>query len=711
MKRLWRVVFLLYGTVSSAQNMTGSIAGAVTDAITQQPLLGANVFIESVKIGGTTDATGAFQFNAVPVGTYKLRVRIMGYDPAVQIVTVGENQSCHVVFKLHDAFLHMGQMVVTATRSEKILQDVPVATEVIVHDEMRERGAENVAQVLQERPGIVVEPNSSGGQVLRMNGLDAKHVLMLQDGVPIAGKLNSRVEMNLLDVDHLDRIEIVKGPGSALYGSEAMAGVINMISRGFTEQWQAQAGLRSGSFDLYSGHAGLSGSVSGVRVAAGMDYQQGGIDKNEVNINISEQKNNGGFVKLRWDNTTLGSLSAGLDYKKDILDSDDKDRLNRILDHETLVRRTGGHIKWDKTLTKRVAFKTMGYVSDYFRTYSSALRGAGVTSSIDTSKERLTGFRSDFFHQWGKKVLVDFGYDYSHCSFFSVRVKNREAKRDQQGVFGQVEMTPLSALTLAIGGRYDKITDLDGYFSPRFSAMWSLTPQLKLRSSWGQGFRAPNFIDMFTDYRNPYVIVLGNPDLKAEQSQGANAGMEYFWKDRLLMNIAVSWNRFKNMIVDYTMIPGSRTLPSTMSYRNIARSVFTGVEFQSRWQATAHMTVTLNYNYTHLDAEEQTNALNTVYPHTASLRLAYSMMKNRLKLILRDQFYSSRDIKPFDNMATQDYQIVHLGAVDLMDVTLFYQPSVQLAVRMGATNLRDYTNTDYGPWLGRRYFAGVEVTY
>jgi outer membrane receptor for ferrienterochelin and colicins len=598
----------------------------------------------------------------------------------------------------------MDQMVVTATRSEKLLQDVPVVTEVVSRQEFQERGAENLAQALEDRPGIVVEPNSSGGKVLRMNGLDGKHVLILKDGVPVAGKLNSRVEMNLFDVDDVDRIEIVKGPGSALYGSEAMGGVINIISRGFSQSWQGRSSLRGGSYDLASGHADVSGSVAGLDLVAGLDQQQGGIDKNEININISEQTSKGAFGRLRRQSKGLGTWSAGIDYKNDVQNSDDKDRLNRAVDHETDVRRSDYNLNWDKTLTRRVAVKATGYISDYFRSYSSQTRVAGAVATIDTSKEKISGFRSDVFHQWGKNVLMDFGYDFSHDNFFSVRVKNREVSRDQHGLFGQMEAKPWQPLTLVVGGRYDRITDLDGHFSPRISAMWSAASALKFRAAWGGGFRAPNFVDMYIDYRNPYITVIGNPDLKPERSQGYMFGIEQLLSNRVLLNATVSQNRFRDMILDYTVKPG------TQSYQNVAKATFTGFEWQSRFFLTNYLTATLGYNYTHISDLEQKEAVNTIYPHSASLRVTCSLLKNRVQVSLRDQFYSSRDIVTFDPVQGM-YQTTGKSAYDMLDATIRYRLFSAIDVRAGVTNVRDYTDKEYGPWIGRRYFAGLDLSY
>lgn len=711
MKRYFLFTLLSLASLLFAQNRF-TIHGEVRDAATQKLLPGANILVESTGSGAVADASGSFQISLAAAGEYTITVRLLGYDTAAQKISVNSESTPRLHFALHENLFQMGQVVVTATRSEKLMQEVPVVTELVTRAEMLDRGAEDLAQALADRPGMVIEPNASGGKVVRMNGLDAKHVLILKDGIPVAGKVNSRVEMNLLDIDNVDHIEVVKGPGSALYGSEAMGGVINIISRGFSDKWQTRASLRSGSFALYSGEASLSGKLGGIGVAAGLDHQRGGIDKNEVNINITGMENSGGFAKAKWENRLLGTLQASLQHKQDNQESDDVDRLKRRVDHETMVRRTGYSLNWDKTLTRRMAFKSTAFISDYFRTYSSLTpSAANAVTAIDTSKERLAGFRSDFFHQWGRHVLVDFGYDLTLDRFFSVRIKNREVTRDQHGFFAQAELKPSARLTLIAGGRYDHSTDLQGRVSPRLSAMWSFGAGSKLRAAWGSGFRAPNFIDMYTDYHNPYVIVVGNPDLKPEQSQGYSLGIEHMWNERLLVNLTVSRNHFQDMIVDYTQVVGSRTTPSVLSYMNVASATFTGLELQTRLQFHPRLSATLGYNYTHLDGEGQSNVLNTVYPHTASLRLLYTARNNRLRITLRDQFYSGREIKPFDNLEAQDYATVHLRAIDLLDLSASYQLFPGLGVRGGVTNLRDLTNKEYGPWIGRRFSAGLEMNF
>lgn len=150
------------------------------------------------------------------------------------------------------------QSVVTATRSEEPLADTPVATEVITRDEIAASGAENVAEVLDERPGVEIVRSFAGANIY-LQGLDPEYMLVLVDGQRVIGRVNGAVDLARIPVDDIERIEIVRGASSALYGSDAIGGVINIITRRAGEPLEADVSLAYGSFnatDLRT-HAGM----------------------------------------------------------------------------------------------------------------------------------------------------------------------------------------------------------------------------------------------------------------------------------------------------------------------------------------------------------------------------------------------------------------------------------------------------------------------
>jgi outer membrane receptor protein involved in Fe transport len=124
------------------------------------------------------------------------------------------------------------------------------------------------------------------------------------------------------------------------------------------------------------------------------------------------------------------------------------------------------------------------------------------------------------------------------------------------------------------------------------------------------------------------------------------------------------------------------------------------------------LTGTLSYNYTDINQEDDEDvAFSRISPHTASLRITYGLLKNKFKISLRDQFYSSRDILVVSGMGGGDYIEVKKDPYNEIDLTFSYKLNKLLSLRLGATNLTDYTDEDYGPYVGRRIFFGISTTF
>ena len=238
--------------------------------------------------------------------------------------------------------------------------------------------------------------------------------------------------------------------------------------------------------------------------------------------------------------------------------------------------------------------------------------------------------------------------------------------------------------------------------------MYAVNSDLKLRGSWGKGFRAPSFIELYSDFPIPIpgmaMRVLGNPDLEPETSIGGNIGVEYFYKSLFLINATYFHNDFKDLIVDY------QAAPLTFSYLNVEKATFKGVELQTRLYLTDNLTTTLSYNYTDVNSDQKDVAFSRISPHTGFVRVVYGLFKNKLKLSLRDQFFSKRDILVVSGYSG-DYQKVKKDAYNQLDLTISYRLSNMLGARFGVNNLTDYTDENYGPYVGRRIFFGLSTTF
>lgn len=697
--------FYLLAGASQAQEF-GSIQGKVINVHSGEPLANANVILTGTQLGTASDKNGEFIIHRVPVGQYQLKVTFIGYEAFLYSIQVGSGEQAVVAAKLREDYFQTQQVVVTATRTQKLMENVPVVTELVSQTEIAEKGAENLSEILADRPGIAIESGSSGEKFLYMNGVDSRRLTVLVDNVPIAGKLNNRIPLEMIDSDKMDHIEIIKGPSSALYGSDAMGGVIHIITKDYSSGVQMLANGRYGSDDRYSGNLSLSGSLNNLSYFFSGDHFRQGFDKSAAEIDVTESKTSGASSKIRYTTGSLGRLELKGEYREDEQTSESL-FMGRYNDNTSRVKNYNSSAVWHKAFSPGLNLLFTGFYSDNFRTYKSARRNSTRPATIDTTQEALWGVKTDFAITPFSRTKFDLGFDFSSNDYANQRLAS-DQNRQQFGGFVQAEVNPFDHLTLILGGRYDKITDIDAYLSPRFSALYDFQTGLKVRGSFGTGFRAPSFIEQYSDFPLPIpgvpINVVGNPDLKPEKSTGGNLGLEYMWNSDVLVNVTLFQNRFKDMIVDY------RANGTTFSYLNVASATVRGLEFQTALYVLANLTTTLSYNYSDIIQDEADVALSNISPHTASIRIVYGLFKNAVKFSLRNKFFSERDILVVSAQSGATSK-VKKNAFDEIDLTVSYKLNRFLNLMLGATNLTDYVDGNYGPYIGRRFFVNLQTGF
>ncbi|WP_437439311.1 TonB-dependent receptor, partial [Bacteroides acidifaciens] len=253
-------IFLLLGlllTVDAAAQRR--ILGTVTDGY-REPLPGATIMVkERPTLGAVTDAEGRYELRLPDNGSYTLTASYIGYFDAAQ--TVGGTRNDTVDFRLKENPMMLDQVVVTGTRTPKLLKDVPIVTRVISERDIRRTDATHIGDLLQtELPGIEFSYSMNQQTSLNMAGFGGNSVLFLVDGERLAGETLDNVDYSRLNMDNVKRIEIVKGAASSLYGSNAVGGVVNIISRESQEPWSVNVNGRYGAHNeqRYGGSVGFN---------------------------------------------------------------------------------------------------------------------------------------------------------------------------------------------------------------------------------------------------------------------------------------------------------------------------------------------------------------------------------------------------------------------------------------------------------------------
>ncbi len=225
-------VILLITGAGQAQEL-GGLAGSIVDAETGEPLAFVNVSVRGTVSGGISGRDGNFYIPNIRAGTHEVAVSMMGYETAVRMVTIRPDRTVEMDFELKEGVIAMGEVVVTATRTPRYLKDVPIRTEVVTRQSFKDAGAGDIYEALEGVAGVRVEQQCQfcNFSQVRMQGLGADHTQILVDGQPVYSGLASVYGLQQMGTTSIERIEVVKGAGSALYGSGAIAGAINLVTR------------------------------------------------------------------------------------------------------------------------------------------------------------------------------------------------------------------------------------------------------------------------------------------------------------------------------------------------------------------------------------------------------------------------------------------------------------------------------------------------
>ncbi|NOY78922.1 MAG: TonB-dependent receptor plug domain-containing protein, partial [Calditrichaeota bacterium] len=237
------------------------ITGQVLDAETGDPLIGANVLVAGTSYGAATDLQGRYEIANLPVGTYTIRVVMMGYTTAQKSgVRIFEDHSVSLDFRLQPKIIRLGSLLVWGTRESSSLWENPAALEIISRKQIEASTAQNLGDFLKSQPGLFVYDTGGkgGGKTVSIRGSHTNQVLVLIDGVKINPAQNNLVDLSGISLDWIDHIEILKSGGSTLFGSDAIGGVINIVTRkSASSKQRATLTLGEGSF----GSRELGGSL------------------------------------------------------------------------------------------------------------------------------------------------------------------------------------------------------------------------------------------------------------------------------------------------------------------------------------------------------------------------------------------------------------------------------------------------------------------
>lgn len=641
-KKLVYFLLLLLMTqqvVRSEVEKSYNVIGQVTDQ-NGAALPGASVLVLGTNIGIATDADGFFKLNVKP-GNYTLRASFTGYVPK-ELSIDGSKDNTALVIALDEAKNDLDEVVVTGTRTQRMLKEVPVLTRVISQKDIQQISPQNFQELLEyAMPGLLFQESSHGSGLPSINfqGVGGDYVLFLVDGERIAGQgAQNNIDFNTLNVDNIERIEIVKGAMSTLYGSNALGAVINIITkmpnRPFVGNVNAQATSRKdqkytlslgtrqqkfyalttgtysrkkpylledkeGETTIYEKPDGQDsiavGEVSSISVRGYELYQ---IEQ-KLGYNFSEQLNvavTGDFYSNAIKTATQATKDSR--FRKYGI----KGKLGYIFDENSHLDVTFNHDNyWQHDI--------------YTATDESRLKYRDIVNTLRLNYNRLIA------NQHTLTVGLEMNTEKLNDYFF----KDTTA-HDMQvyTLYAQDEYKILDNLSVVGGVRLDYHSEYDLHVSPQASVMYRLQ-NVTFRTGYGAGFRSPSLKELYADWSHRGMFTLyGNPDLKPETSNHVQLSGEYTVG---IFNGSVSgyYNWFKNkieMVSSDKIVEGQRMPDQT--YKNAEKAKTFGVDVNAQVRLPYNVNLKGAYSYVNDDTKVEGRNQSAVRPHTAVIMADYN---------------------------------------------------------------------------------------
>ena len=590
------------------------IAGKVVDT-NNEPLAGAAVFVkEKRSVGMTTDAQGCYRLRLPDNGEYTLQASYIGY--ITQSCRIKPQQKQHD-FKMEEDAIGMETVVVTGTRTPKLLKDVPIVTRVITADDIQKVDATNIGELLQaELPGIEFSYSMDQQVSLNMQGFGGNAVLFLVDGERLAGETLDNIDYSRLNLDNVERIEIVKGAASSLYGSNAIGGVVNIISKESSEPWTLNLNGRYGSHNdqRYGGTftfkpGGLKDSIN-VQHTPTDPIEVGSVGKDgEENAFSKVYGNRTWNFKERLVYTPLENLKLtgrlGYFFRERDKSASSKDR----------YRDFSGGLRGDYSFGKNNNLE----LSYSFDQYDKSDFDAGQNLDIRDYTNVQHTVRALYTRSFNKNNTLTVGGDFMRDYLMSYQfTDNGNYKQYTADAFAQYDWAPVKNFNILASIRYDYFSEAKAQnISPKVNFMYKLG-SCSLRASYAGGFRAPTLKEMYMDFNMANIFMIyGNPDLKPERSQNFSLSAEYM-KSRYNVTLTGYFN-----IVDNRINTAWNQALNGMVYTNMRKMNISGLDATAAAKYPCGFGMRVSYAFTHEHVKYGQPYTSSTRPHSLTTRFEY----------------------------------------------------------------------------------------
>ncbi|MGY5848749.1 TonB-dependent receptor [Salegentibacter sp. HM20] len=717
--------------------------------------------VQGAGKGTITDGQGNFVLE-MPEGIFTLLVKSIGYHPVKQPVRVPVEEPVSITIK--EDVQKLKEVMVTATRTKRSIDDIPLPVDIVNAEEIAAISALRLSEVLQEQTGLQI--TSDHGTGVQMQGLTSEYILFLIDGEPVIGRTAGTLELNRLAVDNIERVEIIKGPSSSLYGSEAMAGVINIITKnpdeGFSTAIRSQ--YRSfGTSDLNTTLNYKAGKLSASLFANRLSSEGYDLTPDTPSMTVPPYQAYTFNPKIAFRISKAVKLSLNSRFYKE-----SQENTTTVLQGEESFRINDDSRREDWNLMptleiqlgKRHELKLRSYTTGYRTETELRYQSDGAL------------YEENYFDQLFNRSEIVYNYNISNKHITTVgagqTIETVEATRyadvnefKAHYAFLQHQFSAGDDFDLILGGRYDTHSEYSSRFSPKLAAGYNLFDWLKLQASFGGGYKAPDFRQLLLNFTNPVsgYTVIGSSivleQMKNLQEQGQIDGvfidpatMETIEAESsIAYNVGFDLsagkfngevNLFRNEInnlIEAAPIARKTNGQNVFSYFNFEEVITQGIEIKGNYPLFRNLQVSFGYQY--LDSRNlkdiekieegkifrrdlATNRTIAVKlsdygglpnrsRHSGNAKLFYSNIEHRFDLALRAIYRGRWGLGDSNGNGVIDIPSEYADEYLLLNLALNKDMFSWLTLEAGVNNILNRTNPFEPSLPGRIWYGGIRL--
>lgn len=629
-------------------------------------------------------------------------------------------------------------LVVTASATEQNLKDAPASISVITQEDLQRKPVQNLKDVLQDVPGVQLTSEGDNRKGVSIRGLDSSYTLILIDGK----RVNSRnavfrhndFDLNWVPVDAIERIEVVRGPMSSLYGSDALGGVVNIITKKIGQKWTGTLSADStiqehrDRGDTYNGQFYTSGplvdGVLGLKAYGNLSKREKDDQQTSSTTATGETPRIEGFtsrdanVEFAWTPSENHDFTAGYGFDRQDRDSDSLnqnrlERQNYSLSHNGRWGMGNSELKFYGEKVDNKNPENAGTITSE----SNAIDGKYVLPLSVINQVLTVG------GEWRHDKLED------PVNLTGGNSSNTSAS--QYALFVEDEWRIFEPLALTTGVRMDDHETYGDHWSPRAYLVYNATDTVTVKGGWATAFKAPSLLQLSPDWATNSCRgscrIVGSPDLKPETSESFEVGLYYSGEEGILEGVQASVTTFQNNVDDmininrtadasaapgypnfvgwYTNSSGKRV--PVFRYYNVNKARITGVETELKVPFSDEWKLSLNYTYTDgRDLSDGGNKpLETLPFHTANGTLDWKPLDDWSFYVSGNYTGEKRAVSATDK---------NVGGYVIWNAGAAWQATKSVKLRTGVLNLgdKDLSRDDYSYTEdGRRYFVAVDYRF